>query len=156
VVTMFVAAAFILGACAGGGIGKENSAVLMPQVQAVQKAAAAGNRQAAAGDLAVLKISVAKLHQEGKLDDAAVKRISASIADVERYLSAIPLAEPSPAPLQFPGDQLNGQSLNEQIQRQVDQQIQQQLQNQSPSQSQDGGPGKKGTKGHGGKGDAGG
>jgi len=94
-----------LSACGQDGVGDEASAELQPQVAAVREAVAAGDRQAAAQGLALVKATVAQLNQDGKLEEAAAQSVIDSVDDVADLLLTMP--EP-PAPLQVPLDQLGG------------------------------------------------
>jgi len=82
------AALIFLAACGNSGSGVSGSAgaLLQPQVAAVRAAAARGDGQTAAAELAQLRVSVVRLRAAGLLSAAATVRILSAAQTVQTRL----------------------------------------------------------------------
>lgn len=102
----------LLAGCGdSGGIGQKASSVLMPYVVAVRDASRAGDRAAAVQNLGELKAAATQLNQRGDLKGDNLKRVNTLIADVERFVIALPAPQTAPAPpapLEFPSEAVEG------------------------------------------------
>ena len=86
-----VAALILLGACGNGGSGisKSAGALLQTEVATLRAAAARGDSQTAAADLAQLRASVFQLRAGGLLSAAATARILSAAQTVQTQLVAL-------------------------------------------------------------------
>lgn len=102
----------LLAGCGdSGGIGQKASSALMPYVAAVRDASRAGDRPAAVQKLGELKATAAQLNQRGDLTGDKLTRVNSLIAEVERFVIALPAPQTAPAPpapLEFPSGAVQG------------------------------------------------
>lgn len=102
---MVVAAALGLGACGGqtGALSVAGAAALLPQVEAVENAVAAGDHEAARRQLDALRAAVQARYEAGELAPGAARDVLDAAARVEAELAppvpatVAPVA-PAPAP----------------------------------------------------------